>query len=175
MLQIKQIGFPTLTQKAETVKDFSDPELKNLISEMLDTLKKGEDFSAGLAANQVGVLKRLTIVKRLDLENKPDFDGTDVWEVMVNPIIVKKSDVKSIYWEGCLSINNGNLFGQVERPRRVTVEYQNSKGDKKVIKADGYFSHLLQHEIDHLDGILFTSYIKDPSELYTSQELDKMD
>jgi peptide deformylase len=62
----------------------------------------------------------------------------------------------------------------VTRPKRVTVEFLDRKGNSKTLDADEYFSHVVQHEVDHLDGILFLKYVLDPKELYTAKELDKM-
>lgn len=174
MLKIVQLGYKTLTQKALEVKDFKDPEVHNLVREMKDTLLKNPDTSVGLAANQVGVLKRITIIRRIDLETKEENKGQLIFETVINPKYIKKSEAKSTYWEGCLSIRNGDLFGRVTRPSRIEIEYQDLTGEKKTLKASGFFATLIQHEIDHLDGILFTKYVPDPSLLYTKEELDKM-
>lgn len=174
MKSIVQLGYPTLTKKAKKIEDFTNPKVQELIDELLETVQNAGEHAAGLAANQIGELASVTVVLRMDIMNKPDFEGDDVWEVIANPDITKESEAQSTYWEGCLSVNNGDLFGEVTRPRRVTVEFQDRNGKKQKIKADGYFSHLLQHEIDHLNGILFTSYVTDPSKLYTGKELDEM-
>lgn len=174
MLSIVQLGYPTLTQKALPVKDFKDPKVQELIDEMIYTLKKNPDTSVGLAANQVGELKRITVIRRLDLENKAEKPKSFTYEPLINPKIIFKSDKSNTYWEGCLSIKQGNLFGQVTRPNKVIVEYFDRKGNKKELTAKSFFSTLIQHELDHLNGVLFTKYIKDPSLLYTREELDRM-
>ncbi|BCX14205.1 MAG: peptide deformylase 2 [Candidatus Dojkabacteria bacterium] len=166
--KIVQLGFPTLTQKAQEVKDVTSNKVQNLIEDLLDTAKNAGPNSAGLAANQIGELLRVTVVNRLDR------DGSD-WEVLINPKIIKKSKKISTNWEGCLSIANGGLYGLVSRPKSVVVEYLDPSGKTKKIKANDYFSHLIQHEIDHLDGILFTKYLDDPKNLYTAEEVDKME
>lgn len=173
--KIVQLGHPALTQQAEEVEDIASTETQLLIDDLLETVKNTGESAAGLAANQIGELKQITVLVRMDIQNKPDWDCTPVWEVLINPRIVKQSDAESTYWEGCLSVNEGDLFGEVTRPRRVTVEYFDRDGEKQVMKnIDGYFSHLVQHEIDHLNGVMFTKYVGDPSELYTGEELDEM-
>lgn len=173
MRKIVQLGYPTLTQKALKVEDFKEKAFQDLVDDLLETVQNAGDHAAGLAANQIGELKSVTVLLRMDLMNNPEHDGSDIWEVVVNPEVTRKSEALSTRWEGCLSVRNGDLFGEVSRPRRVRVSYQDRYGNVKELRTDGYFSHLVQHEIDHLNGILFTSYIKDPTKLYTSKELDE--
>ena len=85
---------------------------------------------------------------------------------------ITKSKLKSIHWEGCLSVNDGDLFGKVQRSKEIEVEYIDIMGKVKKIGASDFFSHVVQHEVDHLKGILFLKYIKDPTDLYTSDELE---
>lgn len=173
--KIVQLGNPSLTQQAEEVTNIHLAETQQLVDDLLETVQNTGEHAAGLAANQIGELKQITVLVRMDLQNKPDWDGEPIWEVLINPKIVKQSEAESSYWEGCLSVNQGDLFGEVTRPRRVTVEYFDRDGNKKIMKnIDGYFSHLVQHEIDHLNGVMFTKYVTDPTELYTGEELDKM-
>ncbi len=177
MKKIVQLGYPTLTQRASEVTDFKSQDFQNLVDELIETVKKSGERGAGLAANQVGELQRVSVLLRMDLQNKAKQEGKPVeaiWEVVVNPEYKSKSLKKTIYWEGCLSVKEGKIFGEVERPAIVEIDYQDRHGEKKSLKASGYFSHLVQHEIDHLDGILFLNYISDPSELYTDEELDEM-
>ncbi len=186
MLKILQYGNPILETKSEKVKEWNDPKIKQLIDDMLEVLEAHGDGGAGLSAPQVGVLKRVAICRRLDLEEKRDkkveavegeskgeVEFNPIWEIMINPEIIKKSEKKSVFWEGCLSINQGDLFGEVSRPADVTVGFMDKDGNKKSIAAKGYFSHVVQHEIDHLDGVLFLKYISDPSKLFTGEDLSE--
>lgn len=184
MLKILQYGNPILETKSEEVKEWNDPKIKKLIEDMLEVLEAHGDGGAGLSAPQVGVLRRVAICRRLDLEETRDLkikeEGKEpkfepIWEIMINPKIVSKSEKTSTFWEGCLSINEGDLFGQVERPANVTVEFTDLEGNKKSIAAKGYFSHVVQHEIDHLNGILFLKYVDSPEHLYTSEDLENSD
>lgn len=172
--KVVQYGNPVLESKAEVVSDPKSPEIKKLIEDMFGAMKRYGDTAAGLSAPQIAVGKRVTICRRLDLEERKNRDPKNViWEVMINPEYTFKSTEKSSDWEGCLSINNGNLFGRVERHAAVEVKYFDQDGNEKKLMANGYFAHVVQHEMDHLDGILFLKYVLNPEELLTSEELSK--
>lgn len=174
MKKILQYGSPILETPSKDVEDINNPKVQSTINEMLKILKVEAERSAGLSAPQIGELLNIAVCRRTDLE-KSDLETNPAeieWEVMVNPKIIKKSSTKSLQWEGCLSINDGDLFGKVERPKEVEVEYIDILGKKKKLGAVDFFSHVIQHEVDHLHGVLFIKYIKDPSDLYTSDELE---
>lgn len=186
MRKILQLGDPRLEKKSIPVVDPAASEVKKLIDDMLQVLESVKEHSAGLSAPQIGENVRIAICRRVDIEEdlaaKREELGTSedaeelepIWEIMINPEILSKSTETSEAWEGCLSINKGDLFGEVKRAKWVEVEFTDLEGVRKKLKAPGYFSHVVQHEIDHLDGVLFIRYIKDPTLLYTSDELDKL-
>jgi len=183
MLKILQYGSPILEKPTTKVENIKDPKILKLVEEMLKVLDKEQEHSAGLSAPQVGQSQRIAICRRMDLEEnilkKQQEQGITkkvepIWEVMINPAITYKSTDQSTKWEGCLSVNQGELFGQVTRPRMVKVKYTNLEGEEIEITADDYFSHVVQHEIDHLEGILFLKYIKDPTQLYNSDEIEDL-
>ena len=98
------------------------------------------------------------------------------WEVLINPKINYASEEESTIWEACLSIGTGGsmLMGPVSRPRSIKIEYFDRSGNKKSLEAKGFFSHLIQHEIDHLDGILFINRVPNPERnLWTSEQIDQ--
>ncbi len=104
----------------------------------------------GLAAPQVGILQRFFVVDVAEGENKePRF--------FINPIIVERSGKKSVYEEGCLSLPK--QFGDVKRSETIRIRYQNRDGDMQEIDADGMLARCIQHELDHLDGILFVDHL----------------
>lgn len=172
--KIIQYGNPVLEKVSELIEDPRSPETKDLINQMFKALKDHGEGAAGLSAPQIGILKKATICRRMDLETpgKKIKDSDIVWEIMINPEIINSSKELSTRWEGCLSINFGNLFGKVTRPKHVEVEYYDLEGNKKTLKASDYFAHIVQHELDHLNGVLFLKYVSDPTELYTSDELE---
>ncbi|MDQ7021435.1 MAG: peptide deformylase [Candidatus Dojkabacteria bacterium] len=151
--------------------DIDSKETRSLIKDLLDTCKANFEDAAGLSAVQIGVLKRVFVVKRTDLED----EYRDQWEVMINPNIKILDKKESLIWEGCLSINTGEnrLYGPVYRPKKVRIEYYDQKGNKRSLDADGFFSHLIQHELDHLNGILFLSHVENPANIWKEDEFDK--
>lgn len=173
MLKILQYGSPILEKVSLDVKDVNDKKIHTLIEEMLKVLEKEKEHSAGLSAPQVGKLLRIAICRRFDLEEDTN-SLNPIWEIMINPKILRKGKEMSTKWEGCLSINHGELFGEVVRSNEVDVEFVDLNGKKQLIKANGFLSHIIQHEVDHLDGILFLKYISDPTNLYTSDEVEAM-
>ncbi len=138
---IYQVGDETLRQISKPVTEFDD-RLAQLLDDMRDTLVYAD--GAGLAAPQVGVLKRVFIAT---------FDGGQTFVEAVNPKIVK-SKGKRVAAEGCLSIPH--IRERVERPRHVVVEAFDRHGNPIILKADNFEASCFCHEIDHLDGILFT-------------------
>lgn len=129
-----------LEKKSEKIKDPKSQEIRELIFDMLETLKNSPN-GMGLAAPQVGSLLRLCIIQ---------FQGKDY--ILINPKIKSKSLAKEILEEGCLSFPG--RYVPVKRHKKVKVSAQDRHGNEIIIKADGIFARALQHEIDHLDGIL---------------------
>lgn len=142
ILEIKKFNEPVLRKRCKKVKKI-DKELKKLIVDMAQTMEK--DQGMGLAASQVGVLKRVITVQA-------DFKGQRILG-LINPKIKKKSKEKEINTEGCLSFPG--IFLEIKRAKEVVVEALDYNGKKIHLKAKGLLARVLEHEIDHLDGILF--------------------
>ena len=146
--KILTIPDPVLHKKSDSVKTI-DKDIKNLMDDMLQTMYDAPGI--GLAAIQIGVPKRVVVMDlSKDTENKNPM-------YFVNPKIIWKSDVHSAYEEGCLSIPN--QFAKIERPDKCHVQYLDYNGQEKKIKAEGLLSTCIQHEIDHLNGVLFIDYL----------------
>lgn len=145
MLKIITNPNKILRQKASAIKDITDKEIQKLIPEMIETMLRKDGL--GLAAPQVGQSVRMIAVRHKDGEL-----------IMINPMIVKKSLLKEIDEEGCLSVPN--IFGEVKRCKKITVKYLDGDGKQHKISAEGLFARVIQHEIDHLDGILFIDKAK---------------
>jgi peptide deformylase len=139
---------PLLRQQSKPVEQVDD-EISRLADDMLETMYDAPGI--GLAAIQIGVPRRMLVidVSREDEDNKP--------VVFINPEILKVSDEVSTYEEGCLSIPD--YYAEVERPASLTVSYIDRDGKKQTVEADGLLATCLQHEIDHLNGILFIDHI----------------
>jgi peptide deformylase len=126
-----------------------DDGVRKLAEDMLETMYAAPGI--GLAAVQVGEMNRL-----ITIDVSHDEDAREP-RVFVNPEILWKSEEMSVYEEGCLSIPE--FYEEVERPARVRVRYTNLAGEPEEIEADGLLATCLQHEIDHLDGVLFIDHI----------------
>jgi peptide deformylase len=137
-----------LKQKSEPIQKIT-PELRSLVDDMFETMYEAPGI--GLAAVQVGVLKRLVT---MDLSKK---EGEKNPRVFVNPEIVWSSEDTSVYEEGCLSIPE--IHEDVERPARVRVSFLDLEGERHEEEAEGLYATCIQHEIDHLNGVLFIDHI----------------
>ncbi len=148
LLQIITAPDPRLKKKAAPVAAVDD-DVRRLMDDMLATMYDAPGI--GLAAPQVGVSKRVLVI---DISN--DEDGPQPL-LMANPEIVWVSDEDAIYEEGCLSVPE--YFGEVERPAAVRVRYLDRENEIRELEADGLLATCVQHEIDHLDGILFVDHL----------------
>lgn len=144
---------PVLRRKARKVTDFG-PELQELIDDMVETMRTAP--GVGLAAPQVDASIQLIVVEFGDEENE---DIPPKLYTIINPEIVKPSLETDIGTEGCLSIPG--FVGEVERPVSVTVRGQNRHGQQIKTKARGWLARIFQHEVDHLNGILFIDRAED--------------
>ena len=147
-MKIYEIPEPVLRQKAEEVA-VVDASIRQTLADMLETMYAGN--GVGLAANQVGLLKRLVVIDCAGDEEEPNPIK------MVNPKIIAHSDNKILHNEGCLSLPRE--YADVERWETVTVSYTDENGEKQTLETDGLLAIAMQHEIDHLDGILFIDYL----------------
>ncbi|KKS16538.1 MAG: peptide deformylase [candidate division WWE3 bacterium GW2011_GWC1_41_7] len=158
-----------LLQPCEKVTDFGSGTQK-VIRNLKDTLQNAKNpEGAGLAAPQIGVLKRITIVRNY-VFNPADKETPIVQEfVLINPKIISQSKDTIVEYEGCLSVPNS--YGKVERNKKVKIKAQDESGETIRLTASGFFSAVIQHEIDHLNGVLFTS--KTIGGLLTEKEFDQ--
>ncbi len=146
--KIVYVPDPVLRRKAHKVTDFG-PEFQALVTDMVDTMREAP--GVGLAAPQVGVSLRLVVIEYGD---EDDEDAPKQLFTIANPEIVQTGDTKVFGIEACLSVPE--LAGEVERFEEITVKAFNRRGQPVKIKAKGWLARIFQHEIDHLDGVLFT-------------------
>jgi len=158
-----------LSTKTSKVK-FEDASVKEIIRDLLDTtVNQKEPEAAGLAAPQIGYGKRICVVREFnEIPNSDKFTITD--HVMINPKIISTSKELDLDYESCLSIPN--MYGKVLRHKSIKLTYLNENGHEVKIRAKDFFARVIQHEIDHLDGILFTQKIL--GELITEEEYNKL-
>ncbi|WP_431280594.1 peptide deformylase [Humitalea sp. 24SJ18S-53] len=148
LLPILTVPDPRLRARAKPVTAADTDRVRDLAPQMLATMYKAPGI--GLAAPQVGVLLRVAVID-LHPDDKPDPI------ILVNPEIVAESSERAVREEGCLSLPGH--YADVERPARVKVRFQDLTGAKREIEADALLATCLQHEIDHLDGVLFIDYL----------------
>ncbi len=146
--KIITIPDPILRKKSLPVKGVNK-EIKELLKDMLETMYEAPGI--GLAAIQIGIPKRLVV---MDLSKDPNKKEPMFF---VNPEIVEKSETMVTYEEGCLSIPN--QFAKIARPNSCKVKFLDFDGIEKELKADGLFSTCIQHEVDHLNGVLFIDHL----------------
>jgi peptide deformylase len=163
---VLQLGDPRLREVALPVEDACAPEIASLVQDLGDTLahwRAETGYGRGIAAPQLGVRKRVIFLK---------LPGGNPWP-LVNPEITRRTTEKIIVWDACLSFLS--IFMQVERHREITVCYQDLTGKPHEFHAgdDRNLSELLQHEVDHLDGILAVDRIVDIKTLCTREEFEK--
>ena len=139
---------PFLRQKSTNVEEVND-EIRILMNDMLETMYHAPGI--GLAAIQVGIPKRVIVIdlSRAEEEKKPLY--------FINPEIITNSDNNAAYEEGCLSVPG--QFAEISRPDKCKVKYLDYNGNAKILEAQGLLATCLQHEIDHLEGILFIDYL----------------
>lgn len=142
------VPHPTLRKKAEKVTDFG-PELQQLIEDMIDTLH--EESGAGLAAPQVNVSKQVIVV---EFGSEEDEEIPPELYVTINPKITRFSQQMVTGAEGCLSVPG--LMGEVDRSEEVVMEGQDRNGEPLKMSLQGWAARIFQHEIDHINGILYT-------------------
>jgi peptide deformylase len=163
---VLQLGDPLLRQKAAAVQNPAAPDVHALVQNLADTLahwRSTTGYGRGIAASQLGVLQRVIFLQ---------LPGAESWP-LINPKIIERSEEKIIVWDACLSFLS--IFMQVERHRQVTIRYQNLNGNTLEFAAgdDRNLSELLQHEIDHLDGILAIDRVVDTKTICTREEFEK--
>ena len=136
-------------QAVSTDVEVVDDEIRSLVADMADSMYAAEGI--GLAAIQIGVPKRVLVI---DLDQK---EGTRNPRAFINPRITWTSEEMAVYEEGCLSVPE--IWDDVERPARIKAEYLDENGDKQILEADGLLATCLQHEMDHLNGVLFIDHL----------------
>ena len=154
ILDITKLGEEVLRKKAEPVAEVND-EIRKRADDMLETMIDAD--GVGLAAPQVGLSLRMFVAMADD----------DVKRVFINPQIIKTSEEVSDYEEGCLSIPQ--VYESMTRPVRVTVQALNEKGRPFTLEADGLLARIIQHEYDHLEGVLFIDRSVD-GKIYSTEE-----
>jgi len=168
---------PILRRKAKNVTTF-DKNLQTLIDDMIETMRQAP--GVGLAAPQIGIPERLAVIEYAEEEDEEEEETENARKppkpkqlfVIINPEIVKTSEEKVNGVEGCLSIPG--LVGEVERHEKLQVKALNRHGKPVKIKAEGWLARIFQHEIDHLNGVLFTDLASRVWKMEPGEEEDRV-
>ncbi len=153
---------PFLRQKSQNVEKVDD-DMRQLMDDMLDTMYNAQGI--GLAAIQIGTPKRVIVIDLLKEKEKKNP------LYFVNPEIVWSSKEEATYEEGCLSVPG--QFAEIDRPNKCNVKYLDYDGNKRELKAEGLLATCIQHEIDHLEGILFIDYLSKLKKSLIAKKLSK--
>lgn len=153
---VLRMGHPLLNQRAAEVENFNTAELDSLIEDMLETMR-AED-GAGLAAPQIGISRRIVV---FGFDDNPRYQDAPAVPrtVLINPHIVPLDETLEEGWEGCLSVPG--MRGIVPRYCRIEYSGFDAKGEAIRVEAEGFHARVVQHECDHLDGILYPQRIRD--------------
>jgi len=162
---VLQLGNPILREKSARVADSNSPGIRDLVRDLADTLaywRAETGYGRGIAAPQIGVLERVIFLQ---------LRGAEPWP-LINPEIIGRSEEKIVVWDACLSFLS--IFMQVGRYREIKVRYQTLDGEAVEVEAgeERDLSELLQHEIDHLDGILAIDRVTDVKTIVTREEFE---
>lgn len=164
-LTIYTFNDTVLQEKASKVTDLNDTELNSLIEDMIYTVS--EKNGVGLAAPQVGSSIRLIVVASKPNKRYPNAPEIAP-EAMINPEIIASSTEQEFDWEGCLSVPNTR--GKVPRAKKLKLRYTTPSGQTITKTFEGFIARIIQHEIDHLDGISFVERMEDKDDLVTEKE-----
>ena len=170
VLKVREVGEPIL---AEISEEIDIRNIDNEILEIIEDLKATLEFGSGLgiAAPQIGVNKRIIVVGA----KKEKIKYNDAEEIpvtaMINPTWKNVSEDTDIQYEGCLSVPQ--LRGKVERYKEIEVTYYNENGEKITKQINGFLARLIQHECDHLDGIVFLERVKEHNGFATTENINK--
>jgi peptide deformylase len=173
ILKIARMGHPALSRRADPVAEPTSPGIRRLVADMIETMQDAQ--GAGLAAPQVHVSLRVVVFQVPEgrsedgLSEAERFDHTAPLTVLINPAIEIVDPLTEGGWEGCLSVPG--LRGWVERPSHVRYAGYDTEGRRIVRVAKGFHARVVQHECDHLDGVLYPQRMKDLGKLLFESEI----
>lgn len=169
ILDVVQLGQPVLRQKAREVNDFRDPKIKQLIDDLIKTLT--EINGVGISAPQVGESIRLSIVASHPNPRYPHAPEMAPLPI-INPEIIFYSEDQESDWEGCLSIPG--IRAKVPRSANIKVKYKDVNGTVQMGEYQGFIARIFQHEIDHLNGLVFLDRLNSNKDIVTEKEYQRM-
>lgn len=160
--ELPQIGNPSLREVSKEVTNIQSEETQKVLNDLIETFKSSS--LVGMAAPQIGENIRIFLSEIRITKNRTPEETSEL-TIYINPKITYASQESEIGYEGCGSVVESNLFGPVERAKTVTVEAYDVHGEKFTVTASGLLARIIQHEYDHLEGILFTDRVADNTQL----------
>ncbi|OHA66576.1 MAG: peptide deformylase [Candidatus Wildermuthbacteria bacterium RIFCSPHIGHO2_02_FULL_47_12] len=173
MIQRKatQIGNPIIRSSSRKVKDISSRKIKRIIQNLIDSMRFHE--LVGMAAPQIDLNIRIFVTEIRATKTRRKQKNADPLRVYINPSIVSYSKKHTLGYEGCGSVASGQLFGPVRRPEKVVVRAKDEKGRVFILEAKDLLARVIQHELDHLDGLVFIDKVADTKKLLDRSEYIK--
>lgn len=170
IIKIREVGDPILEEEAENIDiDKIDNEVLEIIEDLKTTLEFGTGL--GIAAPQIGISKRIIVVGA-KLENIKYNNAVEIpITAMINPSWIKLSDETDTQYEGCMSVPS--IRGKVERYKKIRLTYYTESGEKIEKEIDNFFARLIQHECDHLDGIVFLEKVTEKNGFATLENIER--
>lgn len=169
ILEITELGHPILRQRSSEVGNLEDQEVQNFIDDLIETCI--DSNGVGIAAPQVNEAKRIFIISSRPNSRYPN--APELGPIaLINPEITSFSDEKEKGWEGCLSIPG--IRGLVPRHRKIKVKYLTREGDEVENEFSDFIARIFQHELDHLDGIVFLDRIDSNKDIITEKEYQRL-
>ena len=171
ILKVARLGHPVLREKCRdlTPTEIISEPIVRLVRDMRETMV--EYGGVGLAAPQVHMPVRLALIEFGETSDRYDVETAQPLLIVFNASVTPLGDSTAGFWEGCLSVPG--LRGYVERPGRVQVDYLDAEASPQSLVADGFLATVLQHELDHLDGILYVDRIQDPTRFSFIEEFQR--
>jgi peptide deformylase len=163
-----QIGNPIIRKKSKTVANIKNRTTMCLIKDLIDSMRANE--LVGMAAPQIGVNLRVFVTELRKTKIRRNFKDLDSVRVFINPRIISSSSNQTTLYEGCGSLAHAQLFGPVRRPTKVSVEALNERGENFRITATGLLAKVIQHELDHLEGIVCIDRFTDSKKIMCREE-----
>ncbi|MFZ2187776.1 MAG: peptide deformylase [Candidatus Moraniibacteriota bacterium] len=167
---VTQVGNPIIRKKSKKVTSVTSPETKKIIKDLTDSMRHAN--LVGMAAPQIGQSVRIFVTEIRNTTFRKT-NGTDELRVFINPRIIDVSKKQVSGYEGCGSVVSANIFGKVPRPYQITVEALDKENKKFVFTAKGLLARVIQHELDHLEGIVFLDKVVNKKSLMSREEYIK--
>lgn len=169
--KISEIGSSVIRTKAQPLGRITQVKLQKIIGDLVDTMRDAD--LVGIAAPQIGIGSRIFLSEIRKTKTRKNGTELDKLRVFINPMLVKTSKKQVDGYEGCGSVARGGLFGIVRRPETVTVRAVSELGEVFELQTGGLLSRIIQHEIDHLNGICFIDKVTDTKKLLGREEYIK--